>query len=87
MGRPGWWIMNDQPSIDAGKLSALLTQTEAMLTIQRSKHDALAADLQHYQPDGRSAGTLATQLGHLGNEIMILDNVAQQLRAAGVIPK
>lgn len=75
------------PNIDQGALSALLTQTEAMLTIQRGKYDALITELQEYPEDRRVASPLFGALTGLCNEITLLDNVAQQLRAAGVIPK
>ena len=79
--------MSDPQVINHAALSALLTQTEAMLTIQRGKYDVLASELQEYHPINRSASRLFSNMTHLGNEISMLEDVAQQLRAAGVIPK
>ena len=79
--------MNDPQVINHAALSALLTQTEAMLTIQRGKYDALAAELPLVRIGSVKDLSLVTQMGILRDEISLLENVAQQLRAAGVIPK
>ena len=69
-------------STQADKLSALLTQTEAMLTIQSGKlkraHELIV--------DGTGHDPVAAVIA-LGNEVILLDNIVTQLRAAGVIPK
>ena len=79
--------MSDTQVINHAALSALLTQTEAMLTIQRGKYDALAAELPLVRIGSVKDLSLVTQMGILRDEISLLENVAQQLRAAGVIPK
>ena len=79
--------MSNTQVINHAALSALLTQTEAMLTIQRGKYDALAAELPLVRIGSVKDLSLVTQMGILRDEISLLENVAQQLRAAGVIPK
>ena len=79
--------MNDPQVINHAALSALLTQTEAMLTIQRNKYDAHATELPMVRIGSVKDLSLVTQMGILRDEISLLENIAQQLRAAGVIPK
>lgn len=79
--------MSDRQAVDLEKLSVLLMQTEAMLIIQRgklSRMEALVAERDR-RPAVHERRT--AQYAALAEEITLMDNVAQQLRASGVIPK
>ena len=79
---------NDRLRVDTDKLSALLVQTEAMLTIQRNK----AARWRELNQNARTRvilnrTTTIAEIVSVTDEIALLENVVQQLRAAGVISK